>query len=85
MEYAGKLYGKVGAGYFTLKENTGDIDKLKSKIESQAKIIKIYEKWLYSIAYGMGDSQDKARKCLAELQQRLVAEEVFKNSFLTIK
>ena len=77
MEYSGKLYGKSGAGYFTLKENTGDIDRLKSKIEMQAKIIKIYEKWLHSIAYGMGDSQDKARKCLAELQQKLVAERSF--------
>jgi len=32
MEYKGKLYGKVGNGYFPLLETTEDIEKLRRSV-----------------------------------------------------
>jgi hypothetical protein len=39
MEYKGKLYAKVGDGYFTLKETTDDIDKLKLRVIELEKLL----------------------------------------------
>lgn len=45
MEYKGKIYGKVGKGYFPLEMTTEDVDRLTLLTEEKDKRIKEFKEW----------------------------------------
>lgn len=44
MQYEGKLYGKVPAGYIPLMETTKDVDAMRERIKALEEVTEIYKK-----------------------------------------